>query len=926
MRTHFLTLLLAFLSIAPVALSATDTLPLPSVAGLVPLPSSGRAVTDFNPDWRFHLGEASGAEGASYDDTEWEVVTTPHTTRLMPAEDSGCRNYQGVAWYRKHFTAPAGPVTVLHFEAVMGRQRFYVNGRLVREHEGGYLPVEINLTEAGVRPGERVVVAVWTDNSDDKSYPPGKTQMTLDFCYHGGIYRDVWMIERGPVFITTATEAGRVAGGGIFAHYADVSESSARVFADTEVRNTLPRRQTVTVVSTLADATGRRVAEWRERLAIGPNATATSHQGSKIRSPHLWSPETPYLYTLTTKILGAGGRVIDGGQTRLGIRSFELRGADGLWLNGKRYRQLVGANRHQDFAYVGNAVPNSQQRRDVQRLKDAGFNIIRTAHYPQDPAFMDACDELGIFIIVATPGWQFWNKREPSFAEKVHENTRLIIRRDRNHPCVLMWEPILNETRYPADFAAKALQITRDEYPYPYRPLAAADLHSDGVLESYDVVYAWPGDDEAEAAAGETRRYEARAIELRKPMLTREYGEYVDDWYAHNNLNRASRSWGEGPQLTQALTLSNTTADQHRTQGLFLGGCLWHPFDHQRGYHPDPYWGGIYDAFRQPKTAYAMFHSQIPAAEDSAYVYIAHEMTQFSGPDVVVFSNCDSVRLSLFDGSRTWTLPVRHEKVLPDQGSATVETLRGKMKNEGARPYNAPVIFKNVWDFWAARELSYKQRAWQKVCLRAEGIIGGRVATTATRMPSRRATKLRLYADERGRQLVADGQDFIVVVCEVTDDSGNVRRLAKDEIRFTVEGEGTIIGEGTDIGANPRQVEWGSAPILVRSTRHAGQIRIHADVLYPGTHTPTPADLTIESVPALLPQCLDPTVSEAQRTRSVGCQPTDSRAHVSGSWAGGPRSGAGGPRSGESTRLTDKEKQRMLREVQEQQADFGVGK
>ena len=150
-----------------------------------------------------------------------------------------------------------------------------------------------------------------------------------------------------------------------------------------------------------------------------------------------------------------------------------------------------------------------------------------------------------------------------------------------------------------------------------------------------------------------------RSISLGKNMFTREFGEYVDDWYAHNNLNRASRSWGEIPQLKQALSLSNTTCDQHRTTGLFLGGCQWHPFDHQRGYHPDPYWGGIYDAFRQPKTAFYMFRSQIPACEDTAFVYIAHEMGQFSEPDVVVFSNCDSVRLSMYDGEMSWTLPVR---------------------------------------------------------------------------------------------------------------------------------------------------------------------------------------------------------------------------------------------------------------------------
>ncbi|MDE5919220.1 MAG: glycoside hydrolase family 2, partial [Duncaniella sp.] len=488
--------------------------------------------------------------------------------------------------------------------------------------------------------------------------------------------------------------------------------------------------------------------------------------------------------------------VVDGGATRVGIRSFEFDGEKGFILNGEPFGKLIGANRHQDFAYVGNALPNSQQWRDAKRLRDAGCRIIRVAHYPQDPSFMDACDELGMFVIVATPGWQYWNK-DPRFAELVHENTRSIIRRDRNHPSVLMWEPILNETRYPENFSLEALQITKDEYPYPGRPIAAADMHSAGVKENYDLVYGWPGD-------------EAKADAPKQTIFTREFGENVDDWYAHNNNNRASRSWGERPMKVQALSLAETMDGLYNTGDKFIGGAQWHPFDHQRGYHPDPYWGGIYDAFRQPKYAYHMFRSQTdkdlahPVAESGPMVYIMHEMTQFSDPDVVVFSNCDSVRLSMYDGAKTWTLPVVHEKNrLPSQ----------------------PVVFKDVWDFWEARDYSYTNKNWKAVNMVAEGIVDGKVVATERKMPSRRSTKLRLRADYDGKPLVADGSDFIVVIAEVTDDNGNVRRLAKENIVFTVEGEGEIIGDAS-IHANPRPVEWGSAPVLIRSTRTPGEIKI----------------------------------------------------------------------------------------------------
>ena len=193
-------------------------------------------------------------------------------------------------------------------------------------------------------------------------------------------------------------------------------------------------------------------------------------------------------------------------------------------------------------------------------------------------------------------------------------------------------------------------------------------------------------------------------------------------------------------------------------------------------------------------------------------VFIAHEMTPFSGNDVVVFSNCDSVRLTAYDGEMTATLPVVHQ---PDGIPS------------------APVVFKDFWDFWKARSYSYTKRSWQKVTLLAEGIIGGQVVCTEKKMPARRSTRLRLYADDMGRPLVADGSDFIVVVAEVTDDNGNVRRSAIEHISFTVEGEGSIIGDAS-IMANPRKVEWGSAPILVRSTHKAGKIRIIARPAFEG--------------------------------------------------------------------------------------------
>lgn len=842
-----------------------------SVAGFIPLSGSGRDIYNFNPGWRYYKGDMERAETVELDDSDWEVVATPHSVELMPAEASGCRNYQGPVWYRKWFVIPAatrGKQVFIHFEAVMGKQKVYLNGHLVKEHLGGYLPFNIDLTANGIQAGDSCLIAVMADNSDDKSYPPGKRQYTLDFSYHGGIYRDVWMIAKSDVSITDAVDAGKVAGGGVFIHYGRISEKKADILIDTEVRNNGKRQRKVEVESSLVDATGTLIKRVVAMVHLDAGQSKTVNQKIEVRQPHLWSPDSPYLYRVESRVK-EGKNTLDGGITRAGIRKAEFKGKEGFWLNGKPFGQLIGANRHQDFAYVGNALPNSGQWRDAKKLRDAGCRIIRVAHYPQDPSFMDACDELGMFVIVATPGWQYWNK-EPEFARLVHENTRQMIRRDRNHACVLMWEPILNETRYPLDFALEALRITKEEYPYPGRPVAAADVHSAGVEENYDVVYGWPGDDE-------------KTDSPEQCIFTREYGENVDDWYAHNNNNRASRSWGERPLLVQALSLAKSYDEMYRTTGKFIGGAQWHPFDHQRGYHPDPYWGGIFDAFRQPKYAYHMYRSQTapdlnhPLAECGPVVYIAHEMSQFSDADVVVFSNCNSVRLSVYDGTKSWTLPVIHAK--------------------GHMP-NAPVVFKNVWNFWEARDYSYVQKKWQKVNILAEGIINGKVVCAQKKMPSRRSTKLRLRIDSQGVPLVADGSDFVVVIAEVTDDNGNVRRLAKENIVFTIEGEGEIIGDRS-INANPRTVEFGTAPVLVRSTSKAGKIRIKAHVQFEGTHAPTPAEIEFESVDPELPSCYI-------EQRMV------------------PKSNVNPVNNTRKTVLTEEEKRHLLMEVEKQQTEFGV--
>ena len=228
-----------------------------------------------------------------------------------------------------------------------------------------------------------------------------------------------------------------------------------------------------------------------------------------------------------------------------------------------------------------------------------------------------------------------------------------------------------------------------------------------------------------------------------------------------------------------------------------------------------------------------MFKSQVPATfsnpllETGPMLFIAHEISPFSSSDVTIFTNCDEVRLIVYEK----------------------DTLIQKVPRTNPGMPNPPVTFKNVYDFNQMRVLPYVEKKWQQVSFIAEGLINSKVVCREKKMPSRRSAKLRLSIDNAGQHLTANGSDFIPVICEVTDDDGNVRRLAKEQILFSVEGEGEIIGDAI-IGANPRTVEFGSAPVLIRSTTTAGKIKVKARVLFEGEHAPTPAVIEFESIPS----------------------------------------------------------------------------
>lgn len=813
-----------------------------STAGFYKVENGGREVYNFNQGWRFAKGNFAAASKTDFNDSQWQAANLPHGLELLPTEASGGVNYQGPAWYRKWFDVPTslkGKKIYLYFEAVMGKSQVWINGKLVKEHFGGYTPFAIEISSI-VNFDKENLVAVLTDNSNDPSYPPGKPQEQLDFCYFGGIYRDVWLYSTNPVHITDPNYVDKVAGGGIFSRTELLSSTAATVKVQVDMANESSRKTSVTAAVRLLDASGKEVAKGRQKLTLLPDSSDVASFTLKVTNPSLWTPETPYLYNLVCEVTDQG-KVVDAIRQRMAIRTIEMRGKEGLYLNGVPYQdKLIGGNRHQDYAYVGNALPNSGQWRDAVKLRSAGMRIIRSAHYPLDPAFMDAADELGLFVIVATPGWQFWNS-DPLFESRVCSDIRQMVRRDRNRASVFMWEPILNETWYPEYFAKKVHDLVHQEYPYP-GAYTACDLEARG-SEHFDVVYSHPFlaakgskvgvSDENKGDAHDKNPYDR----ISRPMFNREWGDNVDTWNAHNSPSRVDKSWGEAAMLVQAKHYSIPDYPYTSFQTLYqaprqmMGGALWHPFDHQRGYHPDPFYGGIMDVFRQPKYSFYMFRSQsdpnlkIESVPGGPMIFVANEMSPFSPEDVTIYTNCEQVRLII--NSRD-----------------TVTQMVGRIENGMLHP---PVIFRNAFSFMQAKALSRANKE-QQVMLEAQGLIGGKVVATHLRRPAMRPEKIMLETDNLNLPLVADGSDFVPIIASITDKEGNVKRLNEYQIRFEVEGQGSIIGD-EQIGANPRKVEWGSAPVLIRATTKAGKIRVKASVLMPGSNMPSSATIEIESTP-----------------------------------------------------------------------------
>ncbi|SPE62827.1 Glycoside hydrolase family 2 (fragment) [Verrucomicrobia bacterium] len=418
--------------------------------------AQSRLTININPAWRFHLGDPGGTPyGTEYDDATWDTISLPHSHELFSANLQGFQERgRTVGWYRRQLQVPAdwkGKKLFLEFQGAMQATTLWINGQRAGEYAvSGYDSFDFDISPY-VKEGKNLL-AVQVDNRPNGELPPDGEK--TDYILFGGLYRDVFLHVTDTMHLTFPWEKRQA---GVRLTLPEVSEAGAVVQAESTVRNESGQPRTCTLVTEIRDREGKTVATMKKEKEIPAGAEATFNQRSdQIAKPHLWSPDDPYLYRVRTLVF-EGNREVDRLETPLGLRWVKFDKQNGFFLNG-HHLKLVGANCHQTWPFIGGAVPDSLHRRDAEQLKAMGVNWVRLSHYPQSPQFLDALDELGLMALEEPPTWM--NSHPGKWLANLEASFRSMIRRDRNHPCIIVWAACINH--YGADPALVRAAIEED--------------------------------------------------------------------------------------------------------------------------------------------------------------------------------------------------------------------------------------------------------------------------------------------------------------------------------------------------------------------------------------------------------------------------------------------------------------------------------
>ncbi len=686
-----------------------------------------------NTGWLYSSKDYENGEVINLNEKDFEQVGIPHANTLLEKHKGDdfmeqIDSYRFISWYRRHFKLDesyADKSIYINFEGVATVADVYVNGSYVGNHRGAYTGFTFDITDYVKTDGSDNVIAVKVDSERQSEIPPEGGR--VDYCVFGGIVRDVNLIVKEKLHIDN-----------IFVTTPGIKDGDSSMSIAVDVLNGTGNDSEATVNAVVKDVDGNIVATGEGKLAIGKDShSIIDIITSQVPDVILWDIDNPYLYTVEVSVI-SDGMLLDTVSERIGFRYFEFTATEtesAFYLNGVK-TVINGINRHEQWPWIGRAVNNKYQAADADLIKATGFNAVRCSHYPQDTAFLDRCDEIGLLVFEEAPGWQHLGGE--AWQEVYKTNIEEMILRDRNHTSIITWGVRVNESGdshnlyEETNALAKALDPSR-----PTHGVRNPVLYEDSECQEdiFTVNYSYP-----------------EVPRIMPYVVT----EYQMDWTSGNGK--------PGANIKGALDFTHSFAwvlDYFYSNNFCSGGFGWSMFDYNNevNYTETEYvfYSGLYDIFRYPKPVSYYYKSQLDP-DDEVVLYIANYWADEGNQDVWVMSNCDEVELFV-------------------NGKSV-----GKIQPNTYTNIPHPVYkFCNV--------------AYEAGELKAVGYIDGKeVKTTVVKTPEA-AASIRLTPDYE--TIVADGSDFTSVTVELIDKNGTVLPYASDEVTITVEGAGKFIGEQT---------------------------------------------------------------------------------------------------------------------------------
>lgn len=606
-----------------------------------------------NNNWYFRKGDVSGAEKPSFDHSNWQSVSIPHTWNDRDVYD--VRNirdgldimemyYRGPGWYRKVFVPEAslkGLNLKLHFLGANQVTDVWLNGICLGRHIGGYLGFQFDVTTV-LRLGKKNVLAVRVDNAYNYDIPPH----TADFDFYGGLYREVELIAASPVRIED-----------VLVRTPTVSRAVATVSAKSDIRNSTRQEKQLTLVANIVSPYNEIVQSVASQVLVpAGNTISVDQKLPPIKNPLLWSPDRPWLYKVYSTIYDEKGTAVDQTISPLGFRWFAFDADSGFFLNGRSLK-LKGVNIHQDFLNKGNAVGIDQKRADLTNVKMMGANFVRLAHYPHHPAVLDLADSLGLLVWEEIPFLNTVGREE--FFKNTKQMLVDMIARDKNHPSIILWG-LGNEftmTWLAEDDTRFAKQLTQDLHslvkqldPTRLTVQAHNEVSDTTILGITDVqgrnrYYGWyegTYTDLGPALDREKKMFPHWKVLVSEYGAEAKYGYHVDDPTIFDHSE------------TYQMLFHEASWQAINNRPWVAGGAIWNMYDfgsfRKIGNIPHINQKGMMTKDRKPKGVYYYYQSQW-SSKPMVYI-VSHTWTHRKGVEGVpqsvrVFSNCDSVEFFL---------------------------------------------------------------------------------------------------------------------------------------------------------------------------------------------------------------------------------------------------------------------------------------